>query len=127
MDEAYRRTAEFQTILEIAEALRGEFGAEIDVHPGGRAVEAGQVNRAFRVAAACILKATVARGDDLPGMLSWVLRQVAERRLVESGVGDAAAGILLDLEPSLGDAWYAYLALAPETVIRALVEDDESG
>ena len=35
--------------LGIAEAMREEFGADVDAHPGGPGNEAGQVNRAYRV------------------------------------------------------------------------------
>ena len=38
-----------RSVLAIAEALRDEFGVSIDAHPGGDGIEAGAVNRAFRV------------------------------------------------------------------------------
>ena len=123
MYEAYEQTTEFHTIMQIAESLRGEFGAEIDAHPGSATVEAGQVNRAFRVAARCIVESTVPRWGDVSGLLTWVLRRAAERRLVAAGVTDSMTMTLLDLEPGLGDSWSAYMALAPETVIRDLLGD----
>ena len=126
MDEAYWQTSAFRAIVAIAEALREEFGVGIDGHPGSPDAEAGQVNRAFRVAAGCILRPIVLSGDEIPSVLGRVLRRVAERRLEASGVRGAAVGILLDLEPALGDSWYAYLALAPVTVIGALVEEERS-
>jgi hypothetical protein len=60
-------------------------------------------------------------GDDLAAMLTSVLRQTALRRLVEFGVVGLQADALLDMEPVLGDAWLAYLALAPESVIDDLM------
>ena len=50
MHDAYGRTVEFGLIVGIAEALREEFGGDIDDHPGGPGNEAGQVNRAYRAA-----------------------------------------------------------------------------
>jgi hypothetical protein len=113
---------EFRMVMEIGEGLREEFGAGIDAHPGSDTVEAGQVNRAFRVAVICILKAIVPREEDLPDMLTRTLRQVAENRLASDGVPSEMAVTLLDLEPSLGDSWYSYVALAPGSVIHDLLE-----
>ena len=126
MDEAYWQTSSFRAIEAIAEALREEFGVGIDAHPGGPASEAGQVNRTFVATARCLLRPIVPRGDEMSPVLGRVLRLVAERRLEASGVRGAAVGILLDLEPALGDSWYAYVALAPATVIGALVEEERS-
>jgi hypothetical protein len=122
MDEAYGQTAEFQTIMEITEGLRGEFGAEIDAHPGSATIEAGQVNRAFRVVTSIILKTIVPRESDLPGLVNWTLRQAAERRLTGAGVSGSMTVTLLDLEPGLGASWHTYLAVAPETVIQDLID-----
>ena len=85
------------------------------------------MNRAFRAAVRRILAAVVPGGDDLSGVLTWVLRHATERRLVEAGVTGAPLRSALDLEPDLGDGWYAYLALAPETVIRDLIEEGGLG
>ena len=35
MFDAYGRTVEFSLVLGIAQALREEFGADVDAHPGG--------------------------------------------------------------------------------------------
>ncbi|WP_435018548.1 hypothetical protein TA3x_000525 [Tundrisphaera sp. TA3] len=119
--EAFERTVEVGLILGIAEALRAEFGTEIDAHPGGPGNEAGVVNRAFRAVARRILRSIVPSGEDLGGVVTWVLRLAALRRFGEVGVdGDRAAG-LLDQEPGLGDAWLACLALVPGSVLGEIL------
>lgn len=120
--DAYGRTAEFQMIVGIAEALREEYGVSIDAHPGGEGNEAGVVNRAFRAAARVILGSIVSPEDGSAAVLTWALRQVALRRLVELGVEDGLAEGLLDQEPGLGDRWPAYVALAPASVVNDLCE-----
>lgn len=122
MCDEYTETPEFRTVLAIAEALRREFGVEIDAHPGGVGNEPGVVNRAYRAATGCIL-GTVSRGDDVSTLLTWALRQAALRRLVEFGVDGTRAEGLLDEEPGFGDAWFAYLTLAPESVIEDVLGD----
>src|SRR4051812_49240487 len=99
MHDAYVRTVEFALILGIAEALREEFGGDIDDHPGGPGNEAGQVNRAYRAAARRILRSIVAAKEDLAAVLTWVLRQAARRRLASSGLSEAVVTSLLDAEP----------------------------
>src|SRR5437660_66419 len=108
MFDAYRRTVEFHTILGIAEALREEFGRDIDDHPGGPGHEAGQVNRAYRAAARRILKTIATPREDLAGLLTWTLRQAARQRLASSGLAEPLVQSVLDAEPGLGDAWPAY-------------------
>jgi hypothetical protein len=114
--------AGFQTVLALAEALRAEFGADIDAHPGGTGSEAGSVNRAFRAAARVVVGGQITSGDDVGLMVGGVLRQVALRRLVDAGVDDKQAGAILDAEPLLGDRWLVYLSLAPESVIAELIK-----
>ena len=121
--EAYGRTVEVGLILGIAEALREEFGVGIDAHPGGTGNEAGVLNRAFRAAAMRILGSIVPRGGDLGGVVTWVLRLAALRRLAEAGVVGQRAESLLGMEPGLGDAWLACVALAPASVLVDLIED----
>ena len=53
--------------------------------------------------------------------VTCVLRQPAVRWLHELGVSGQQAEALLDMEPSLGDRWLAYLALAPEAVIGDVI------
>ena len=119
------RSADFEVIRSIAETMRSEFGDSIDAHPGGTASEAGAINRAFRTAAWVILKEAGSLEDE-PGVQMWVLRQVALHRLLEVGVIGTRADGLLDLEPGLGDAWLAYMALAPASVIDELMKPGPS-
>ena len=114
------RSSDFETIRMIAEAMREEFGDSIDAHPGGVGSEAGVVNRAFRTAAYVILKRAGSLGDE-PAVRTWAVRQVALGRLCDLGLVGPRAERLLGLEPGLGDAWLAYLALAPATVIDDLI------
>lgn len=111
-----------KTVLAIAEALRDEFGIEIDAHPGGKDVEAGAVNRAFRAAAKVVIGGFVPTVDDVGLILSRVLRQVALGRLIDVGIEARRAEEVLDSEPGLGDRWLAYLALAPRSVIGDLLD-----
>ena len=115
--DAYGRTVEVWLILGVAEALRHEFGIGIDAHTGGIGNEAGVVNRSFRAVARRILKAIVPKSEDLDAVSTWVLRRAALRHLAVTGVVDQLAQSLIDSEPGLGDAWLAYLTLAPESVI----------
>ena len=124
MFDAYGRTVEFSLVLGIAGAIREEFGADIDAHPGGPGNEAGQVNRAYRAAARRILRSIVPPREDLPGLVTWTLRQAARRRLAGDRLPGAVIEALLDAGPGLGDAWPAYLALAPPSVIRDLLEPE---
>ncbi len=124
MFDAYGRTVEFSIVLGIAAALREEFGADVDAHPGGPGTEAGQVNRAYQVVARIALKAIDPPRAYLPGLVSWALRQAARRRFIEARLPGAVIEALLDAEPGLGDAWPAYLALAPPSVIRDLLEPE---
>jgi hypothetical protein len=103
MFEADENTNEFQTTIEIAESLRAGFGTDIDAHPGGVTVEAGQVNSTLNIAANCILKAIVADESELRGWLTWVMRRAAESRLAAAGVSGEVAASLVDLESGLGD------------------------
>jgi hypothetical protein len=119
--EGYGRTVQFQMILGIAEALRGEFGVGIDAHPGGEGSEAGAVNRAFLAAARLILEATIPPGGDPRPVLAWALRRAAYLRLEELGLRGGRASALLDTEPLLLDRWLAYLVLAPTSVIEELI------
>ncbi len=124
MFDAYGRTVEFRIVLGIAAALREEFGADVDAHPGGPGTEAGQVNRAYQVVARIALKAIDPPREYLPGLVSWALRQAARRRFIGDRLPGAVIEALLDAEPALGDAWPAYLALAPPSVIRDLLEPE---
>ena len=116
------------TVMAIAEALRREFGDGIDAHPGGVGIHAGAVNRAFREVTGVILQEVGSvEYDDAPAVFQMVLRDAALGRLHELGaIGDAAER-LIDSEPGLGDAWLAYVTLAPESVIDDLMGDTRGG
>ena len=124
MFDAYGRTVEFSLVLGIAQAIREEFGADVDAHPGGPGNEAGQVNRAYRVVARRIFGTIVPPREDLSGVVSWALRQAARRRFTEDRLPGPTIESLLDAGPGLSDAWPAYLALAPPSVIRDLLEPE---
>ena len=118
--EKYGLKSEIEIILRIAEALRDEFGVGIDAHPGGVGSEAGVVNRAFRASARCILGMIEPRIEDVEGVLTWVLRQAALRRLTEIGLVAPVAEGLLDMELGLGDSWLVYMAMASREVVGTL-------
>jgi hypothetical protein len=110
---------DLRLVLVIAEALREEFGVSIDAHPGGDGVEAGVVNRAFRVMVRTIVADVL---NDPAIILTHLLRQAALRWMAELGVRSEQAEILVSSEPKLGDPWLAYLALAPRSVSDDLTE-----
>jgi hypothetical protein len=122
MDAGHGILKEIRTTEEIARSLREEFGVGIDAHPGSASNEAGQINRAFRVVSEGLLRGVARTNEELPGLLTSVLREVAKRALIEAGIPTDQAGLLLDLEPVLGNQWYAYLALAPLVVLQDLLE-----
>jgi hypothetical protein len=107
-----------RSVLLIAEALREEFGVGIEAHPGGEGIEAGVVNRAFRV----IVAAMVQDGGRPATAVTDLLREAAMQSLAELGVGPEQAEVLVSMEPQLGDRWLAYLALAPKSVIDDLTK-----
>ena len=59
--------------------------------------------------------------DQTAKMVTYLLRETAIRRLVAVGVSSEQSEILNSSEPNLGDAWLAYVALAPMSVIDDLV------
>ena len=94
----------------------------IDGHPGGMGNEAGDVNRAFRTTVMVIVCDVASHGADLVLTLTHVLREAAVRRLAEVGVRPEEAEVLTLNEPKLGNAWLAYLVLAPKSVIDDLTK-----
>lgn len=116
---------EFRMILEIAGAMRSEFGVAIDAHPGGVGSEAGVVNRAFLTAVGVILGDVASPGDDPAAVLTWALRRTALLRLDELGVSEQQAEALLVMVPALDDRWLAYLALAPAKIVEDLLGPKE--
>lgn len=111
---------QLRLVLLIAGALREEFGEGIDAHPGGVGNEAGHVNRAFRTAVRVFVGDVIPDGAAPAVIMSHLLREAAVRRLVEVGVQTETAEDLVSVEPTLGDRWPAYLALAPMSVIDDL-------
>src|SRR5258708_37787287 len=66
MAEEAEQRHESRLILEIAEALRTELGALMEEQPGFRAPDdAGQLNRAFRIVARCILQIMMRPGRNI--------------------------------------------------------------
>lgn len=123
--QVYERAVEVGLILGIAEALRVEFGVGIDAHPGGEDSEAGAVNRAFRAAARVIIAGAVTAEDDPGAVLKRMLGHAARRRLSGLRVAEGLVGSLLRSEPGLGERWFAYLALAPDSVVEDLCEGQD--
>jgi hypothetical protein len=107
----------------IAATLREALGASIEEQPGFKdPTEAGQVNRAFRIVARTILRPRDPADEDLPVMVSDVLRRLAWRRL-ELGLLDVReVEHVLRLESGGRDDWLAYLILTPWSEIEHLLE-----
>ena len=64
----------------IAGAIRQELGESIDAYPGCRSPEdADPLNRAFRAVVRSLAGSDLPAGTDLDGMVSLVLRHLAER------------------------------------------------
>jgi hypothetical protein len=74
MFESFECAFQIDLVREIADALRREFGPDIDVHPGGAGAETGAVNRSFRASTWIILKTTALPSGDLRSLMTWVLR-----------------------------------------------------
>jgi hypothetical protein len=124
MAEAHTRVVVIHLVKRLAADWRAEFGADVDAHPGGPGSEAGQLNRAYRATARCLCREIA--GPETSGLATEALALSAAKRLAATGLRGASAESLLNFEPQLGDAWAAYLALAPWTVIRDLLEPDPS-
>jgi hypothetical protein len=123
MLDDYEQTGEFALIEAIAAALRDELGVAIEEQSGFHdPTEAGQVNIAFRITAATILRAVVPAEEDLPALLSQVLGRLARRRL-EAGLLDPhEIDHLLDLELDGRDDWLAFLILTDWSEVEHLVQ-----
>jgi hypothetical protein len=74
MFETFERAFQIDLVREIADALRREFGPEIDVHPGPAEGEAGVVNQAFHASTWIILETMALPSGDLRSLMTWVLR-----------------------------------------------------
>jgi hypothetical protein len=122
MFDACEPTDAFALIEAMAAALREELGVAIEEQPGCHdSSGAGQVNRAFRVMAATILRSIAPADGDLPALLSRVLGRLARRRL-EAGLLDAQeVAHLLGLELEGRDDWLAFLILTDWSEIEHLL------
>ena len=126
MFDAYEQTAEFALLARIAEALRDELGDEIEEQPALHDPDvAGQVNRAYRITARCILQAIVPPSDDLAAVLNWVLARLARRRLAEGGLDERRVDLLLAIEAADRDDWLAFLVLTQWPEINELLRIEE--
>ena len=126
MFDAYERAAEFVLLAAIAEGLRDELGDEIEEQPALHDPDlAGQVNRAYRVTARCILRTIVPPSDDLAAVLNWVLTRLARRRLAEGGLDERGIALLLAMEGADRDDWLAFLILTQWPEIDELLRIEE--
>jgi hypothetical protein len=123
MLDDYEQTGEFALTEAIAAALRDGLGVAIEEQPGFHdPAEAGQVNRAFRVMAATILRAIAPADEDLPASLSRVLERLARRRLEAGLLDPQEVDHLLDLELDGRDDWLAFLILTAWSEIEHLLQ-----
>jgi hypothetical protein len=126
MSQTLEHTAEFALLEAIAVALRDEFaqGEPMEEQPAYRDPRAaGQVNRAFRVVAAVVLRAIVLPGEQLGVLVSRALMPLARRRLAQSGHDDRDAEILLEIERNRDD-WLAFLMLTTDSQIDHLLRSE---
>jgi hypothetical protein len=99
-------------ILEIAEARRAELDAMMEEQPGFRDPdEAGELNRAFRIVARCILRTAIAPGGELAERLPSMLSQAACQRFEHGGLNGQQSEQLVNMEPPGRDDWLAFLIL----------------
>ena len=128
MFDPYERTIEFALIERIAAALREALGSEIEEQPALHdPAQAGQVNRAYRVVALCILTTIVPPEENLPDVLNWVLTRIAQRRLADCGLDDQQASSLLGMEPADRDDWLAFLILTTPQQIEHILQNRGAG
>jgi hypothetical protein len=123
MFDAHERPAALALIEAIATALRTELAGEIEEQPGFRdPLEAGQVNRAFRITARTILRTITAHADDLSALLNSVLLRLAWRRLAAELLDTREIEHLLGLEPAARDDWLIFLILTTRSEIEHLLQ-----
>jgi hypothetical protein len=101
MKKPLENTEEVALIKQIAVAIQHEFAREdLDDFPGFQdAAKAGQVNRAYRVAARCILSRLTHAASQLPLMLSQSLDVIARWRLEAHALETGQIEDLLAFEP----------------------------
>ena len=128
MFDHYETTGEFALIARIAGALRDELGSEIEEQPALHdPSQAGQVNRAYRVVALCILTTIVPPEEKLAKVLNWVLTRITRQRLADFGLDDQATHALLSTESADRDDWLAFLILTPAQEIDYLLHNPGPG
>jgi hypothetical protein len=127
MAEEAQHTDEFRLILEIADALRTELGTLMEEQPAFRDPdEAGQLNRAFRIVARCILQTAALPGEVLAERLTSTLSQAARQRLERGGLNGRQVEQLLTMEPPGRDDWLAFLILTGWNEILLLLDPDST-
>jgi hypothetical protein len=125
MAEEAEHGEEFRLILEIADALRTELGTLMEEQPAFRDPDdAGQLNRAFRIMARCILQTVMPLGEAPADRLTSVFLQATRERLEGSGLNDQQIQQLLNLEPPGRDDWLAFLILTGWNEILLLLDPD---
>lgn len=125
MSQPFEETSEVTLVERIASAIRNEFGDEdFDDFPGFRdATRAGQVNRAYRTAAGCILTCQDQEASSSLPSLTDALNLIARRRLETGGLDAAQIALLLRFEPPGRADWLAYLILTSWPGIERLLAD----
>jgi hypothetical protein len=76
----------------------------------------------FRTAVSIIVGDVMPEGDDPVIILTHLLRGAELWRLADLGVRPEQAEVLVSSERRLGDAWFAYLTLATNSVIDDLTK-----
>jgi hypothetical protein len=121
-------TAEIRLIENVAAAIHDEFGdQDFDDFPGFRnPAKAGQLNRAYRASASCILQPVLQTDSDPTLTLSRILNSLARRRLETHGLAHHQIEHLLGLEGAERDDWHAFLILHQWAGIERLLADSQS-
>ncbi len=109
----------------IAGAIRVELGEEVDAYPGCRSPDgADPLNRVFGAIVRSLLAMDAVSGDDLAGLVSRTLLQVASRRLEAEGWDDLTIKTLIEEEPGRPDDWLIFLILSSRPQIEPLLDPD---
>lgn len=129
MFDHYEQTAEFRLLESIAAALRDELGATMEDQPGGAQdpSTAGQVNRAFRIIAKCLLRTIVDPEANLDDLLNWALDRLARRRLAAHGLHHREIEFLIVREAGGRDDWLAFFVLTPFDEIEEILRSRGPG
>jgi hypothetical protein len=118
MFESLAQSPQFALIETIAETIREELGDEVEACPGLASPEQGEpLNRLFRALVRHLLEPVIEHDDDQSRLTSWVLRELARRRLAAGGLTESQIKTLLELEPGTPDDWLTFLILVPWTEV----------